>query len=80
MQYIIYEIVPSVLSGIEPDGWYNKQIDRNVLIELDEREIVSRHQSFDAAESEIRRNTHLLKFKKLTVLPVFDISWDGEIR
>lgn len=80
MKYIIYEIVPSVLSGTEPDGYYTKQVDRNILVELDVFHITSRHSSFEDAESEIRSNKTFLKFKRLTILPVFDIGWDGEIR
>lgn len=80
MKYIIYEVQPSILSGTEIDGYYNKQVNRNILIELDEHGINSRHQTFDSAESEIRCNAQLLKFKTLTILPIFDIDWDGVIR
>jgi hypothetical protein len=81
MKYIIYEMVqPSFLKEIEPDGYCQKTIYRDVLQRLNISKIKEEHPTIDSAISEINSNRHLLKHLRLTIVPVIDISCDGEIR
>lgn len=80
MKYVIYEMVcPSHLKEIENDGYYPKTIYREVLQELDLVGIGKEHKTMEGAINEITNKKDALKHMKLTVLPVFEISWDGEL-
>lgn len=80
MQYVIYQIKSIDLPSNEPVSCRTKETDQNVLVEIDVPQIKSRHIMYGLAVHEIEKQRALLKFKKLTVLPIFDIGWDGEIR
>ena len=75
MKYAIYEIEDNV--EIVPDGYHWSSKHRYTLLELES--IETKHDSLESALSEIERNKDLLKSKKLTIIPVIDISWDGEM-
>ena len=77
MKYIIYEMDSNVENV--PDGYHWSQKYRYTLLRLDISSIEDKHDSLESALSEIERNKDLLKFKKLTIIPVIDISWNGEM-
>lgn len=80
MNYIIYELTrPNILQKIVPDGYYTKELIRNVLEELDEPFIESQHESYDLAMAEIVKHKDKLKFKTMTILPIISIDYEGEI-
>lgn len=80
MVYIIYEIVfPEHLKNIERDGYYTKTEYRGVLVELDKNGVDTRHPSFESAVQEIQQKKEKLKNLKLTILPILQIGWDGEV-
>lgn len=80
MKYVIYEMVqPSQLKEVEQDGYYTKVIYRSVLQILDIPGVEEEHSSMESAISEINTNSKLLKNLNLTILPVFSISWEGEV-
>jgi hypothetical protein len=81
MKYIIYELVrPSHLKEIKEDGYYQKTVYRKVLQKLDMNGIEATHQTIESAIAEITTKKDMLKHLTLTVLPVLEISWDGDIR
>lgn len=80
MQYVIYKLVqPSHLKEIEPDGYSQKTIYRDVLQKLDIFGIESEHNSMDSAISEIREHSKKLKNSTLTILPIIQVAWDGDV-
>lgn len=80
MKYVIYELVqPSHLKEIEEDGYHLKTVYRNVLQKLDIPRVESEHLSMQSAVAEITDKKDLLRHLELTVIPVFSISWNGEI-
>jgi len=80
MKYIIYELTqPNILQKMVPDGYYVKELVRNVLEELDEPMISSNHDTYDLAMREIIENKDKLKYKNLTILPIISIKWNGDI-
>lgn len=80
MRYIIFKMVqPSHLKEIEPDGYYQKTIYRNVLEKLDVHGVEESHATMEDAVTEINLKKDLLKFMELTVIPVFNVSYDGTI-
>jgi hypothetical protein len=62
-----------------PDGYYVKELVRNVLEELDEPMISSQHDSYDLAMQEIVKHKDKLKFKSLTILQIISVNYEGEI-
>jgi hypothetical protein len=80
MKYIIYEMVqPSHLKEIEPDGYYQKTIYRDVLQKLDVSDVEEEHSTMESAIAEIHNKKEQLKHLRLTIIPVLSISWDGEV-
>ena len=72
-------IQPSFLKEVERDGYDLKTTYRDVLQELDVRGVEAEHSTMESAVAEILDKKELLKSLKLTILPVFNIHWDGEI-
>ena len=80
MKYTIYKIKdPEHLQIIIPDGCHQKVVSRSVLEKLDESFIESEHDTMEAAIEEIKNKKYKLKWTKLTILPVIDIGWNGEV-
>jgi len=80
MKYIIYEMVqPSHLKEIEPDGYHQKTIYRDVLQKLDVPQVEEEHATMEDAVAEIHNKKDFLKHLTLTIIPVFTINWDGEV-
>ncbi len=80
MKYVIYEMVqPSQLKDVEQGGYYPRVIYRSVLQVLDVDGVEEDHPTMESAISEINTKSKLLKNLNLTVLPVFSISWEGEV-
>jgi len=80
MKYTIYEMIqPSHLKEIEPDGYYQKTIYRDVLQKLDVTGVEAEHTTMESAVAEINNKKDLLKHMNLTIIPVLSISWDGEV-
>ncbi len=75
MVYIIYELKKSDLLSKTN---YN-EVTQMVLEELDITGVESEHSSMESAISEIRQNPGKLKWKKLTILPILKVNWEGEI-
>ncbi len=72
-------VSPGFLTTTEPDGYYTKTIIREVVLELDEHGVESQHSSFEKAMEEITSKSDKLKNRKLTILPVMDINYEGKI-
>jgi hypothetical protein len=82
MKYIIYEMVqPDCLKITGRDGDYCQpvDIDRHVLEEINIHGVEEKHDTMESAIAEINDKKDKLKHLQLTVLPVFTISWDGEV-
>jgi hypothetical protein len=80
MKYIIYELIEhDLLTEIKERGYYESKTHRSVLEVLDVPNVESTHSSLNSATSEVFKHKELLKHKKLTILQVFDINWEGEI-
>ena len=68
MKYIIYEMVkPSHLKEIEPDGYYQKTIYRDVLQKLDVSGVEEEHLTLESAISEIHNKKEKLKHSYTTI-------------
>lgn len=67
------------LQKTEPDGYYFRTKKPDTLEILDESGVYSDHNTFEEAMKEISDNSKKLSGKKLTILPVIDIGWDGEM-
>ncbi len=81
MKYIIYKMVqPSHLKEIEPDGFYQNTVYRDVLEKLDVSGVEEEHPTMESAVAEISSKGDSLKGLQLTIIPVLSISWDGGIR
>lgn len=72
-------VQPSHLKEIEPDGYHQKTIYRDVLQKLDVWDVEEEHVTMESAISEINTKKEQLKHLRLTILPVLSISWDGEV-
>jgi hypothetical protein len=80
MKYTIYEMIqPSHLKEIEPDGYYQKTIYRDVLQKLDVSGVEEEHPTMECAIAEIHNKKDLLKNLQLTIIPVLSISWNCEV-
>lgn len=80
MRYIIYVMTyPSHLKEIEQDGYYQKTVYRAVLERLDITGVEYEHSSMEGAIAEIHSKREKLKHLELTILPILQISYDGEI-
>lgn len=81
MKYIIYKMVqPSQLREIDTENYHPRTIYRNVLEELDVSGVEEEHNSMESAIFEINQKKEKLKHLTLTILPVFNINYEGEIR
>ena len=81
MKYVIYELIkPEILSKLNFDGYHPSKTELSVFKELSIYGIQTTHRSFEHAAEEITENADKLKHLSLTILPVFDIMWDGEIQ
>lgn len=81
MKYIIYEIVrPSHLAGLDDSGYNIRSVDRYVMERLDVHNVNEEHDTMENAIREINDKKENLKHLTLTVLPIFEVLWDGEIR
>jgi len=74
MTYQIFEMIPN--SRLETDGWYTKTV---VSYTLEQCEYPDRY-SLSEAEAYIKQNTDKFKYKKITILPVLEIDYNGDIR
>lgn len=80
MKYTIYKMIkPSHLKEIEPDGYHQQTIYRDVLEKLDIFGVEEEHLTMESAITEIHNKKDLLKHLQLTIIPVLTISWDGEV-
>jgi hypothetical protein len=80
MKYIIYVMVqPSLLKIVDPDGYYQNTISRDVLEILNIRGVEEEHLTMEDAIAEINSKKDLLKWLNLTILPVISINWEGEV-
>ena len=78
MKYKIYNMVrPEHLQKTVPDGYYLKDITRYVLEEVNE--FYWGYDSIEDAMKVIRENAIKLKGYELTILPVININYNGEI-
>lgn len=82
MKYVIYKMInPSHLKEVEQEGYgYTKTIYRSVLEKLDIPHVEETHTSIESAMAEITAKKNELKHLTLTIIPVIEITWDGEIR
>lgn len=80
MKYVIYELVQSCdLTEVEWEGYHKKNIMREVLQKIDVSGVQETHLTFESALGEINDKKEKLKFLTLTIIPVINVSWDGEI-
>jgi hypothetical protein len=81
MKYIIYEMVTSnALTKLENSDMYDKK-DMIVLTPIEWAFDISReHPTYESAQADIEKYAEKLKYKTLTILPVFDIDYNGKIR
>jgi hypothetical protein len=73
-------VKPSHLKEIEQDGYYPRAIYRSVLEDLNVSGVEEEHNSMESAIFEINQKKEKLKHLTLTILPVFNINYEGEIR
>ena len=74
MQYQIFEIIPK--RRFERDGYDMKSINNYTLEQENYPEIFD---TFEIAQSHIQLNSDMFKKQKVTILPVFDIDYEGNI-
>lgn len=80
MKYTIYEMVrPSILAETEYHGYYIETVYRDVLEILNVSGVEEEHLTLESAVAEIESKKEVLKGLRLTILPVFEISYNGEI-
>lgn len=78
MKYKIYTMVkPEHLQKTVPDGYYMRDVVRCVLEEVDE--FYHEYDSIEDAMMGIRENAINLKHHELTILPVININFNGEV-
>lgn len=78
MKYIIYEMIHHD-KVINDEGYNLTTSTVYALVELDVSHVDSQHTSMENAVKEIQKHKKLLKYKQLTILPVIDIDYEGEI-
>ena len=77
MSYKIYELIGK--EKHEPDGYNMKTITTYKLKEINEWEMQNSYINIQDAYKDIEKHKELLKSKILTILPIVNINWDGEI-
>lgn len=80
MKYIIYELVSSKEPRIEYRNYSTEVIYSEVLEKLDLTLIEEEHLTMESAIKTIEENKERLKLKKLTILPIYEINWEGNIK
>ena len=83
MKYQIFELVePSILKKYEPDGYHMKSTQGIVLqdVDIDRYGFEEKHESIESAMSEIEKYSDDLKGKTLTIIPIINIDYDGEVK
>lgn len=83
MKYQIFELVePQILRKYEPDGYHMKCIQGVVLqeVDIDRFGFEETHESIDSAMNEIEKYSDDLKSKTLTIIPIINIDYNGEVR
>lgn len=79
MKYVIYSLIETD-ERIVPDGYNIKTVYTTVMEELNVGWIKSEHDSIEQAVAEIEANKHELRGLRLTICPILEISWEGEIK
>ena len=83
MKFQIFELVePSILKKHEPDGYHMKSIQRIILQDVDINRFgfEEKHESIESAMNEIEEYSDDLKSKTLTIIPIINIDYDGEVK
>ena len=83
MKYQIFELIsPPSLKKYEPDGYHMKSTQGSILqeIDIDRYGFEENHDSIDSAMNEIEKYSDNLKSKTLTIIPIININYDGEVR
>lgn len=83
MKFQIFELVePPILKKHEPDGYYMKSIQGIILqdVDIDRYGFEEIHDSIDLAINEIEKYSDDLKSKTLTIIPIINIDYDGEVK
>ena len=82
MKYQIFELVgPEVLHKYEPNGYHMKSIQGIVLqsVNIDRFSFNESHDSIESAVAEIEKYSEDLKGSALTIIPIININYMGEI-
>ena len=77
MTYKIYELIGK--SKTVPDGYNMTTIETYKLEEIREWDMENDYDSIDAAYNDILKKKTDLKSKTLTILPIININWGGEV-
>jgi len=81
MVYKIYELVTSNALTKLDNSDFSEREDRIVLTPIEWISGMERENStYDAAAENIRQHADKFKDKTLTIIPIFDIRWDGRVR
>ena len=82
MKYKIYKIVsPSLLRRFDDGNYFHSIVNRYVLEEVDITGVTDEHPTFDSAVKELEEKAKLFRMegKKLTILPIIEIDYQGNI-
>ena len=80
MIYTIFKMIkPELLQTTRYENYYTHKVNRIILEELTEDDIVTTHKSLEDAVNEIRKNSSKLKNETLTVLPEIYVNYEGEL-
>ena len=82
MKFQIFELIePSILKKHEPDGYHMKSIQGIILqdVDINRYGFEEIHDSIDSAMNEIEKYSDDLKTKTLTIIPIINIDYDGEV-
>ena len=76
MTYQIFEMILDVIHNykFEPDGYNTKTVFNYTL---EQGSYPARYNSLSEAAEYIRQNADEFKFKKITILPVFEMGYNG---
>ena len=78
MIYRIYELIGK--SKTEPDGYNMRTVTTYKLEEVREWDMKNDYGSVEEAHTEIVKKKDDYKNRTLTILPIIDINWEGEIK
>jgi len=82
MKYKIYQLTePKVLSEIDTSDYYPAEKKKTVLEELSSMpyDFSDEHTTVEDAYAEVVKYKEKFKHLTLTIIPVINIHWDGEI-